>query len=65
MTEDDTVLSRDWFIWAFDSAMAAAVRIHGDAARLAAYDGRIAFEQQLPRGESYKVVPRTEVSAVQ
>lgn len=43
-------LGREWFLWAFDYAMDAAVRQHGDAARLAAYDGRKAFDEILPRG---------------
>lgn len=46
--QQPTTLGRQWFLWAFDMAMARAVDQHGDAARLAAYEARIEFERRLP-----------------
>jgi hypothetical protein len=45
-----TDLAREWFLWAFDMAMQDAVRVHGDAARLTAYEARRSFDQTLPHG---------------
>lgn len=43
----DADLSRDWFLWAFDSAMREAVRQHGDPARMVAWTAREAFDATL------------------
>ena len=47
-------IGRDWFLWAFDEAMKSAVDLHGDAARIAAYDGRQEFARIL--GADFTVV---------